>query len=94
MLASAYLCSPCTRSIRAPGVPVRAQQAPAMAVCRGCATCHGGPCKPCQKEGGPVSHGPIMEGTRPFGETVGEMVDRIIGEVAREWVEETTGLKK
>jgi hypothetical protein len=29
--------------------------------------------------------------TQPLGETVGEMVDRIIGEVAREWVAEKTG---
>jgi hypothetical protein len=32
--------------------------------------------------------------TQPPGETVGEMVDRIIGEVAREWVAEETGMKE
>jgi hypothetical protein len=34
-----------------------------------------------------------MDETEPLGETFGEMVDRIIGEVAREWVAERTGLK-
>jgi hypothetical protein len=31
--------------------------------------------------------------TQSRGETIGEMIDRIIGEVAREWVAEDTGLK-
>jgi len=32
--------------------------------------------------------------TRSPGETVGEMIDRIIGEVAREWVAEMSGPKE
>jgi len=31
--------------------------------------------------------------TQNPGETIGEMIDRIIGEVAREWVAEVSGLK-
>jgi len=38
--------------------------------------------------------GEKVEETRSPGETIGEMIDRIIGEVAREWVAETSGLKE
>ena len=92
MAVSMYLCSPRGQSGRASRVPVRVFQIPACCSC--CSNCHGSPGKPCQEKGGSFSHGPIMDGTEPPGETLGEMVDRIIGEVAREWVGQRTGLKE
>ena len=37
--------------------------------------------------------GKKVEKTQNPGETIGEMIDRIIGEVAREWVAEISGLE-
>jgi hypothetical protein len=93
-LASAYLCSPCACAACARGVPVSAQRARAMAIGSGCNNCRAGPCKPGREKGRPFSHGPMKEETQSPNETVGEMVDRIIGEVAREWVAQGTGLKR
>ena len=90
--ASAYLYSPRRQSVRASRVPARIFQVPACWSC--CSNCRGILGKPSLEKGGSFSRGPIMDETEPLGETFGEMVDRIIGEVAREWVAQRTGLKE
>ena len=62
----------------------------ASAILANCGTCRGGPCARTCAEWSVRLPRPSAEERQGPGETIGEMIDRIVGEVAREWVAETT----